>query len=418
MTGLNEGARLPGGPFRRIAGWILLAGVSSAQVVAYVEATDIASRRWWLADPAVVRQAALDGANPKAVFEFPESESPIVASIAADPAHGRLFLGVEQAGPDFDASEIARVGMDGRGYRRLYRASAGTRVVVAYDPGEDRVYFVEGAAPALVVRRMEADGSHMATLLTLAVEEVHDLEVDAVHRRLYWSQDENGTHAGSIECANLDGSGRQRLYTDLGTNALAGFGLDVAHGDLYWVRSDDMLQRGALDGKRKPETVLIGAAVGRSPTGLGVQAASGQILWISAGDLTVRRALLSGADARVVFRATAPTALAVENSDVPRAGPLSTLGVTAMSARLSAEVAAEGDAPLSARGVVLAPPGAAPPAIGAAGVVVLNAPGGLGSFSVEAAGLVPGAAYAARAFATNVFGTGYGPVETFRTRPR
>jgi hypothetical protein len=374
--------------------------------------------RWWLADPAVVRQVALHGANPHAVFEFPESESPIVASIAADPAHGRLFLGVEQAGPDFDASEIARVGMDGRDYRRLYSASAGSRMVVAYDPVEDRVYFVEGAAPTLVLRRMDADGSHVATLLTLGVEEVHDLEVDAVHRRLYWSQDENGTHLGSIERANLDGSGRQLLYTGLGTNALAGLGLDVAHRDLYWIRADDVLQRGALDGKRKPETVLTGAAVGRSPTGLGVQAASGQILWISAGDLTVRRALLSGGDARIVFRATSPTALAVENSDAPRAGPLSTLGVTATSARLSADVSAEGDAPLSARGVVLAPPGAAPPAIGAAGAVVVNAPGGLGSFSVEASGLVPGAAYAARAFATNVFGTGYGPVETFRTRPR
>lgn len=399
-----------------------MAGVAGAQVVARVEATDVpggsSSGRWWLADPAVVRQMPLDGANPQTVFEFPEPESPIVASIAADAAHRRLFLGVEQAGPDFDASEIARVGMDGRDYRRLYSARDGARVVVAYDPVEDRVYFVEGTSPALVFRRMDADGGHVATILTLRIEEVHDLEVDAVHRRLYWSQDGNGTHAGSIARANLDGSGMEVLYTELGTNALAGIGLDVAHGDLYWVRSDDMLQRGGLDGKRKPETVLTGAAVGRSPTGLGVHAASGQVLWISAGDLTVRRALLSGGDARVVFRATAPTALAVENADLPRAGPLVALGVTSTSARLSAVVSAEGDAPLSARGVVVAPPGAVPPAIGAAGAVVVNAPAGLGSFSVEASGLVPGAAYAARAFATNVFGTGYGPVETFRTRRR
>jgi hypothetical protein len=293
-----------------------MVALAGAYLVAHVEATETPGARspgrWWLADPAVVRRVDLDGTNPIVVYAFPEPESPIVTSIAADAAHRRLFLGIEQAGSGFDASEIARVGMDGRDYRRLRSAGAGERVVVAYDPVEDRVYFVESASSTHRFRRMDADGAHETTLLTLEMEEVHDLEVDAVHRRLYWSQDESGTHGGSICRANLDGSARQVLYTGLGTNALDGLGLDVAHGDLYWVRADQMLQRGALDGSRKPETVLTGAALGRSPTALGVHAASGQVFWISAGDLTVRRALFSGGGARVVFRATAPTALAVE----------------------------------------------------------------------------------------------------------
>jgi hypothetical protein len=203
------------------------------------------------------------------------------------------------------------------------------------------------------------------------------------------------------------------LYTGLGTNALGGIALDPGHGDLYWARTDGRLQRGSLDGHRLPETVLAGAALGGSPTGLALQRASGTLVWIAAADLTVRRAGRAGQDARVVAKATAPTALEVENAAVPEVGRVSVMSVTATSARLSAVVTAEGDAPLTARGVVVAPRGSEAPAIGMAGAAVATASPALGAFTVDLAGLPPHKAYVARAFATNVYGTAYGPAEAF-----
>jgi hypothetical protein len=157
---------------------------------------------------------------------------------------------------------------------------------------------------------MDAGGANAAAVLTLRAESLADLEVDAVNRRLYWSQQENGTHAGSIFRANLDGTAVQQLYTGLGTNVLGGLGLDLPRNELYWARSDGLLERGALDGSRKPETVLKGAAVGYA-TALGVHRPSGQVFWISAEDLTVRRLLRTG-QTGVVFKATGPSGLDVE----------------------------------------------------------------------------------------------------------
>jgi hypothetical protein len=85
--------------------------------------------------------------------------------------------------------------------------------------------------------------------------------------------------------------------------------------------------------------------------------------------------------------------------------------VESNSARLGGNVTADGGGAVTLRGVAYGT--SSGPTIAGDTIVIGSGPG---AFSRAATGLVPGTTYFARAFATNMAGTSYGPERMFRTR--
>lgn len=91
-------------------------------------------------------------------------------------------------------------------------------------------------------------------------------------------------------------------------------------------------------------------------------------------------------------------------------------GITAVSAVLGGNVTAQGQSPVSARGIVYSPVSApAEPLIGGPGVVQIPVVGTTGVFATPAAGLSPATGYRFRAYASNAGGTTYSPSASFLT---
>ncbi len=90
--------------------------------------------------------------------------------------------------------------------------------------------------------------------------------------------------------------------------------------------------------------------------------------------------------------------------------------LTSGTATLGGNVTSDGGATITSRGILYALTSTnAFPRIGGVGVTNVSAPGTTGAFEVNIAGLIPQAGYSYVAYATNIVGTNYTPVATFKT---
>ena len=93
-------------------------------------------------------------------------------------------------------------------------------------------------------------------------------------------------------------------------------------------------------------------------------------------------------------------------------------GITSGTAILGGTVVDDGAAPVTSLGMVYAPAADNPnPRLGGTGVTNLPGTGTGGTFTVTASALFPNTTYSFAAYATNTFGTGYSPTDTFTTLP-
>jgi hypothetical protein len=91
--------------------------------------------------------------------------------------------------------------------------------------------------------------------------------------------------------------------------------------------------------------------------------------------------------------------------------------VTDTSATLGGNVASDGGATITERGVVYAPTATnSDPQIGGTGVTKVATSGTTGIFTVDVTGLSPGTGYSFKAYATNSVGTSYTSAATFTTQ--
>ncbi len=106
-------------------------------------------------------------------------------------------------------------------------------------------------------------------------------------------------------------------------------------------------------------------------------------------------------------------------AEQPLVGSPTSGAITETGATLGGSVISDNGDPVTQRGVVYAIASGNPdPSIGGAGVTVVSAGGGLGTFSSVVAGLTGGTTYRFRAFATNQGGTGYSAAAAFTTDTR
>src|SRR6185436_16712173 len=117
-------------------------------------------------------------------------------------------------------------------------------------------------------------------------------------------------------------------------------------------------------------------------------------------------ALLAG-----VFDAALATAQSAPTVESPTSTAIGT-----KTATLGGDVTSDGGGAITARGIVYAPtPVNANPQLGGVGVLNVSVTGTTGPFSVVVSGLVRGASYSFKAYATNSAGTSYTSAATFET---
>ena len=181
---------------------------------------------------------------------------------------------------------------------------------VAVDPVTGQLYWTDsGGAGGFVasesaIRRSEADGSGVVTLLQSEIENPVSLVLDVDEAKMYWADPTNSI----IQRANLDGTGIETLVEDLaGPRDLA---LDIVNDKLYWAESgaefDDRgipigtinrVQRSDLDGANVEEIVTVSSG---SSDGVAVDPAGGKVYWKVSFDSStpdqLRRADLDGSN--------------------------------------------------------------------------------------------------------------------------
>ncbi|RKP57640.1 hypothetical protein [Pararobbsia silviterrae] len=137
-------------------------------------------------------------------------------------------------------------------------------------PAEGTLYVLQARPPSIVA--VGSDGNHLTIKAELAGTP-DGIKIDAANRIAYWTNMGSGIHLldsdplpqpippndGTIECANLDGTGHRVLVA----SGLAGtpkeIVLDVEGGHLYWCDREGMrVMRARLDGSEVTELVRTG----------------------------------------------------------------------------------------------------------------------------------------------------------------
>jgi len=121
---------------------------------------------------------------------------------------------------------------------------------------------------------------------------------------IYWT-----TAAGSIQRANVDGSGVQTLVTRLiGPEGLV---LDVAGGHIYWTTAAGSIQRANLDGTNIETLIPTGSGL-ITPRGIVLDVAGGKMYWTDGFTGSIQCANLDGTNIETLINTDSPAGLALD----------------------------------------------------------------------------------------------------------
>lgn len=155
------------------------------------------------------------------------------------------------------------------------------------------------------VGSVRADGSNPKTLVAGQTGIPDGIAVDRVARKIYWTvMGAPSENDGSIQSANLDGTGVQAIVPSGGTFTPKQLKIDPLHGKLYWSDREGMrVLRANLDGTSIEPLVITGATEADRAddtnwcVGIALDLERGQLYWTQKGPYTspggsIRRASL------------------------------------------------------------------------------------------------------------------------------
>ncbi|MEX2219652.1 MAG: PQQ-binding-like beta-propeller repeat protein [Phycisphaerales bacterium] len=155
------------------------------------------SRMFWGDSDEGVSTAGLDGSSP-----FMVASSVFFRGLALDVPGGSIYWTTSQTA---STGRIIKANLDGTN-QTIAVQGAGKPTSIAIDPAGGKVYWTDHVLN--VVRRANLDGSGMQTLYTdLGGQDPRGIALDLANGKVYWGQDfgEEPT-VGAIFRANLDGT--------------------------------------------------------------------------------------------------------------------------------------------------------------------------------------------------------------------
>jgi len=169
-------------------------------------------------------------------------------------------------------------------------------LVLGYDhfAAMEKMFWTE-QRPGGVIEIANRDGSEVMTVVS-EVNGAADIALDIVRGKMYWAAF-NTAFPGTIERANLGGTGREVLVDDV--NAF-GVALDIAAGKLYWTEFTFGISPGALFRSNLDGSSIEFLIEGRKPRSITLDVASGKMYWTSnpvqgeSGPGKIKRANLDG----------------------------------------------------------------------------------------------------------------------------
>lgn len=252
-----------------------------------VEIVESASLYW--TDERGVHRSDLDGQNPQTIVPVPINS---IASMAIDEVEGKIYYA------DFSGRRILRSDLDGTNLetviisgRQLYLSS------LVVDSSRRKIYWRDTDK----IFRANLDGTD--TEMIVQAWEPSDLVIDEENGKIYWL-DRLPKSPPVLECANLDGSGRETVIVwdnppliFIFPRAIA---IDSNEQKIYFIRGG-AIQRADTDGSNV-EIVLDGLEKVDLDVNLAVDTNGRQLYWTDSKAGTLYRATLDGGNVETIVQ--------------------------------------------------------------------------------------------------------------------
>ena len=250
-------------------------------------------------------EATVGGVNASAEFivsveEAPETADPVISSTRIDP---KVRVAAANRPPMLWVDSGAIYGLVGANAQR-FAPGVDNAMNIAVDASNGKVYWTEKTGERSgTINSANLDGSG-ATVLTSILSVPMGIAVDTAGRKLYWT-----ASSGKIKQANLNGSGSETVLQDLSGPT----DIVVSNGFIYWTEGGNSIRRVSMSGQK----IVQDIAANLGTVG-GLAVGGGKVYWTeqtgaSAG--TVNGANLDGTGVtELVSTLSVPMGIAVDTA--------------------------------------------------------------------------------------------------------
>ena len=250
-------------------------------------------------------EATVGGVDKSAEFtvsveEAPEAADPVISSTRIDP---KVLVAAANRPPMLWVDSGAIYGLVGANAQR-FAPSVDNAMNIAVDASNGKVYWTEKTGERSgTINSANLDGSG-ATVLTSILSVPMGIAVDTAGRKVYWT-----ASSGKIKQANLNGSGSETVLQDLSGPT----DIVVSNGFIYWTEGGNSIRRVSMSGQK----IVQDIAANLGTVG-GLAVGGGKVYWTeqtSASTGTVNGANLDGTGVtELVSTLSVPMGIAVDTA--------------------------------------------------------------------------------------------------------